>query len=185
VLATPGSPHLSRFIRDPEVCDRIRQTFVAIYPLDDSPAGLKARELALDPNQAKGYVLKPQREGGGNNIYRGAIPAFLRSLPESQWKGYILMELIETPPLSNAIVRNGEVWEGPVICEMGVYGACVWRQPGSSSQAGEDPVLYNEEAGYLLRTKPRDSEEGGVAAGFGSIDSCCLYDFKLIYCGDC
>jgi glutathione synthase len=152
----------------------VRQTFATILPLDDSPDGLRARELATDPVTAQGYVLKPQREGGGNNIYRGAIPTFLRSLPESHWKGYILMELIEPPALSNAIVRNGEVWEGPVIGELGVYGTCLWRQPSSPGEAEGDAVLRNEEAGYLLRTKPRDSDEGGVAAGFGCMDSCLL-----------
>ena len=39
-------------------------------------------------------------------------------------------------------------------------------------QAGE--VQYNEEAGYLLRTKGDKSEEGGVAAGFGCMDSVSL-----------
>ena len=31
--------------------------------------------------------------------------------------------------------------------------------------------LLNEEAGYLLRTKVGDSDEGGVAAGFAVLDS--------------
>ena len=41
---------------------------------------------------------------------------------------------------------------------------------------GEREVLENFEAGYLLRTKGAGSAEGGVAAGFGSVDSCCLVD---------
>lgn len=35
-------------------------------------------------------------------------------------------------------------------------------------------TLWNEEAGYLLRTKGDQSEEGGVAAGFGAMDSVML-----------
>jgi glutathione synthase len=35
-------------------------------------------------------------------------------------------------------------------------------------------VLRNEESGYLLRTKGDQSEEGGVAAGFGCMDSVTL-----------
>lgn len=54
-----------------------------------------------------------------------------------------------------------------MICELGVYGTCLW-------DAGTGTVLHNEEAGYLLRTKGDKSEEGGVAAGFGSMDSCAL-----------
>jgi glutathione synthase len=135
--------------------------------MDTSEAGLEARKKALDPEQAESYVLKPQREGGGNNIYRGAIPGFLHSIPESHWSSYILMELITPPPVSNIILRNGQLEQGGVICELGIYGTCLWDQ-----DTGE--VKHNEQAGYLLRTKGDKSEEGGVAAGFGCMDSCCL-----------
>ncbi|KAI9762623.1 MAG: hypothetical protein M4579_000241 [Chaenotheca gracillima] len=206
VLATPSSSHLSRFLslpacfRGPSDETRIRATFASIYPLDDtSEAGRHARELALNPTTAQGYVLKPQREGGGNNVYRGAIPEFLQSIPEAHWKGYVLMEIIEPPALENSIFRNGELATGGVIGELGVYGVCIWKDskrdesvsaststaeaPGTSgnerpeSAASTKPeILRNWEAGYLLRTKGSESEEGGVAAGFGSVDSCLLID---------
>ena len=168
VLATPSSPHISRFISNPETADRVRGTFAAIYPLDDSEAGKHAKALALDPETAKGYVLKPQREGGGNNVYRSAIPSFLKNLgPEAKWRGHILMEIIEPPLQWNMIVREGQLRQGEVIAELGVYGTCLWNGQG---------VQHNSGAGYLLRTKGSDSEEGGVAAGFGSIDSVLLVD---------
>jgi hypothetical protein len=50
---------------------------------------------------------------------------------------------------------------------------CLWRD-GDGENKGE--ILENWEAGYLLRTKGDQSEEGGVAAGFGAVDSCCLVD---------
>jgi glutathione synthase len=172
VLATPTSPVepsiLNRFIKNGTTkIDDLSKTFTNIYPLDDSPTGLEARKLAVDPERCKGYVLKPQREGGGNNIYRSAIPPFLKSIPESHWKSYILMEIITPPPVDNMILRNGVIEKGGVICELGIYGTCLWDQMSKE-------VLRNEEAGYLLRTKGDKSEEGGVAAGFGSMDSCRL-----------
>lgn len=171
VLATPrpsSEPSmLSKFIKDDtEQARELWKTFTNIYPMDTSEAGLEARKKALDPKTAQAYVLKPQREGGGNNIYRGAIPEFLKKTPESHWGSFILMELITPPPVENIILRNGQVEKGGVICELGVYGACLWNQAGE--------VQYNEEAGYLLRTKGDKSEEGGVAAGFGCMDSVSL-----------
>jgi glutathione synthase len=198
VLATPHSPHLARFLSDPSTASSILSTFAPIYPLDStSPAGKDARALATDPETAARYVLKPQREGGGNNIYRRNIPAFLASLPESHWPAYILMEMIEPPAQRNAILRFGATAEegspsssvqtGGVICELGIYGVCLWERPTTTTAAasandgrvGDDapppPILReNFEAGYLLRTKGDQSEEGGVAAGFGSVDSPCL-----------
>lgn len=172
VLATPTSASapsiLNRFIKtDISSIKGLEDTFTNIFPLDDTPAGLEARRLATDPEKCQGYVLKPQREGGGNNIYRSAIPPFLKSLPESHWKSFILMEIIIPPPVHNVILRNGALEQGGVICELGVYGTCLWDQVSKE-------VLHNAEAGYLLRTKGDKSEEGGVAAGFGSMDSCRL-----------
>lgn len=172
VLATPHSPHLSRFLPDTQQAEAVLQTFAPIYPLDKSEAGSEARKLATDDRTATRYVLKPQREGGGNNIYRKAIPEFLKDLPESHWPAYILMEMIEPPAQSNTIFRNGELQSGGVICELGIYGACVW----DTAADGSRHILDNFEAGYLLRTKGDQSEEGGVAAGFGSVDSPCLVD---------
>ena len=181
VLATPHSPHLSRFVKEPQVAASLLQTFAPIYPMDQSEAGLEARRLATDPETAKRYVLKPQREGGGNNIYRKAIPDFLKEMPETHWPAYILMEMIEPPALKNEIMRSGELQKGGVIGELGVYGVCLWRNASSGGrgdteeQAGAG-ILENHNAGYLLRTKGDQSEEGGVAAGFGAVDSCCLVD---------
>ncbi|KAH6610689.1 glutathione synthetase [Trichoderma cornu-damae] len=172
VLATPRPPSapsaLARFIDDgTPAAAELWKTFTNIYPMDKSAAGLEARKKALDPELCKAYVLKPQREGGGNNIYRGAIPTFIKALPESYWASYILMELIVPPPVSNIILRNGYLEEGGVICELGIYGACLWDQ-------GTGEMLHNEGAGYLLRTKGDQSEEGGVAAGYGCMDSVSL-----------
>ncbi|PNS15361.1 Glutathione synthetase [Sphaceloma murrayae] len=176
VLATPSSPHLSHFLPASRASE-VLKTFAPIYPLDTSPAGQHARSLALDPETAKNYVLKPQREGGGNNVYRTKIPDFLRGIPEAQWPAYILMEMINPPPLQNVILRNGEVQKGGVIGELGVYGVMLWRNKLEQGEhMGVQEVLVNKEAGYLLRTKGDTSEEGGVAAGFGAVDSVLLVD---------
>lgn len=179
ILATPDSPYLARFLPFAGIAARVKRTFAPMYPLDTSPAGLEARKLALDPETAIRFVLKPQREGGGNNIYRKAIPEFLKSISEDKWPAYVLMEMIEPPAQRNVIMRNGEVMEGGVICELGVFGTVLWRHGEAAEDdedAGRGPVLENDEAGYLLRTKGDTSEEGGVAAGFGAVDSCCLID---------
>lgn len=189
VLATPHSPHLKRFLPGERAASNVLKTFAPIYPMDRSEAGREARKLATNPETAKRYVLKPQREGGGNNVYRAAIPEFLQSIPEAQWPAWILMEMIEPPEQSNVIFRNGEMQKGGVICELGLYGACLWRQ---GEKDGEREVLENFDAGDLLRTKGDSSEEGGVgqfqvahftmanilqvAAGFGCVDSVALVD---------
>ncbi|KAJ3059659.1 hypothetical protein HK102_009885, partial [Quaeritorhiza haematococci] len=60
VLAEPGM--VERFLKDSNEVQLIRSCFTGLYPLDGTPEGLKAYEMAMkDP---EGYVMKPQREGG-------------------------------------------------------------------------------------------------------------------------
>lgn len=179
ILAMPSSPHLDRFLANTShrvKADRLRASFAMMYPLDASEQGRQALSIAKDSSKSLKYVLKPQREGGGNNIYGAKIPDHLASLgdDEQKYRSHILMELIEPPPLSNSIFRNGEVRSGGVIGELGIYGTCLWRTTDEGGTGSR--FLLNEEAGYLLRTKGRESEEGGVAAGFGAVDSVCLVD---------
>ncbi|KAF7597370.1 hypothetical protein BBP40_006311 [Aspergillus hancockii] len=170
VLAeTTGPDHLANFLAgtDSAIVERIRGTFAPQYDLSSIGRG---RDLALNVETAMNHVLKPQREGGGNNIYKESIPDFLRSIPESEWKRWILMELIKPPSEAKnvALRSDGEVLRGHVIGELGVYGTILWDQA-----AGK--ISHNEQGGWLMRTKGRDVNEGGVATGFSSLDSILLY----------
>lgn len=146
--------------------DLLLSTFVKLYPMDTSADGLVARKLAVE--EPHRFVLKPQREGGGNNVYKENIPNFLKSLPEEQWGAYILMELISPPKFDNKILRAGEIYNGPVVSELGVFGVVLWNSDTTE-------IISNEQAGWLLRSKLQSSDEGGVAAGFGCIDSVYLF----------
>ncbi|KNC80647.1 glutathione synthetase [Sphaeroforma arctica JP610] len=109
------------------------------------------------------YVLKPQREGGGNNYYADEMVGMLRSLPEMELQSYILMDRIKPPRQPNVIVRNAEPVSVDCVGEMGVFG--IWISNGL------DEVLRNTGPGYLLRSKPFDKDDGGVAAGVAVLDS--------------
>lgn len=173
---------LERFLphATPETLTTLRDSFAPQYSMSDGPDSEGVR-IALDPARAENHVLKPQREGGGNNIYRGKIPDFLKSIPEQDYKQYVLMELIQPPRAAKntALRSDGAVVSGDVISELGIFGTCLWRSRGSAGSGGggvEMETLLNEEGGYLMRTKARDSDEGGVAAGFSSLDSLVLFD---------
>lgn len=147
----------------------LRESWMEMWALDEGgDAGVyKARE------QHANLVLKPQREGGGNNVYKEAIPPFLDSLPAHEREAWIAMELIKTPQgLGNYLVRAGGGTEGAVkaevISELGIFG---WALFG-----GADGKVQEKEAGWLIRTKGKDSNEGGVAAGFSVLDSIVLVD---------
>jgi glutathione synthase len=168
--------HADRTPEFDQTYNSLKKTFVAMHAMHkDSELVPKLK----DPAFAHGFVLKPQREGGGNNIYREDITDFvLKSKPEDLVQ-YILMEMIEPPEQRNAILRNGKSEEGNVICELGVYGAALWDVTASGG-ADSVNVRYNTGGGYLLRTKGHKVSEGGVAAGFGALDSVCLVEDSAI-----
>lgn len=144
--------------------DALRETWTGLWPMDDSELGKEAARLAHE--QPERFVLKPQREGGGNNIYRKDIPGHLAKLAPGEKNGYILMELIEPPQgVHNWLVRGGEgiARYADIVSELGVYGVALF--------GGDDSSAVNTEVGTLLRTKGRESDEGGVAIGISSIDS--------------
>lgn len=145
-----------------QATQELLDTFVKIYPFDDSEEGKIAKKLAFESPEK--FVLKPQREGGGNNIYKENIPAFLNSIDESEWGAYILMEIINPPTYENKILRLGQVHQEHIILELGIFGTILFNE-----DTGE--VLSNENAGHLLRSKVSSSNEGGVAAGFGCLDN--------------
>lgn len=156
---------LSKFISDKATIKQLTSTFVNIYPLDDTTLGEEGKRLAFESPER--YVLKPQREGGGNNIYREDIPIFLNDLDKNEWNAYILMELIQPEPTTkNIIVRGTEVFKEPIVSELGIFG-CIFFD--------DEDIHFNEYCGWLLRSKFTSSNEGGVAAGFGCVDSIVLY----------
>jgi glutathione synthase len=77
------------------------------------------------------------------------------------------MELIHPEIHRNKILRNGEIFNEPIVSELGRFGTIVFNQ-----ETGE--VLKNRDSGWLLRSKFNSSNEGGVAAGFGCVDSVVL-----------
>ncbi|XP_073232302.1 glutathione synthetase-like [Porites lutea] len=159
VLAEPGV--LERFLPDKDSVQRVRRTFTGLYTLDLGTEGDRNMKYCLQA--VKKYVLKPQREGGGNNIYGEEIRRILLKTPESRSQ-FILMDRIQPKSNKNILVRQDTPVSEciDVIPELGIVGIIISRG---------DEILLNKEAGYLVRTKTMDQEDGGVFAGRAAFDS--------------
>ncbi|XP_064108450.1 glutathione synthetase-like isoform X1 [Macrobrachium nipponense] len=163
-LARPGM--LKRFLSDSEA-DHVRQLFTGLYTLDRDEEGDKAVKMALESPER--FVLKPQREGGGNNVYGKEIKDVLEKIKDSvEREAFILMDRIRPPIQQNYLIRpHMPVSLAEVVSELGIFGAVI----------GDDKdILLNEYAGHMLRTKLSSVNEGGVAAGLGALDSVFLFD---------
>lgn len=156
-LAKPNV--LERFLEDKDDIAKLRKCFAGLWSLDDADTVNNAIER---PGL---FVMKPQREGGGNNIYGDDIKeALLRLQKEGSEEeaAYILMQRIFPTISPTILLREGICLKDHAISELGIYSAYL---------RNKEKVLMNDQCGYLMRTKVSSSNEGGVAAGFAVLDS--------------
>ncbi|XP_058128316.1 glutathione synthetase-like isoform X2 [Anopheles ziemanni] len=160
---------LRRFVgADEAKIDAIRDVFTGLYSLDPDEGGAEA--VALAKANPERFVLKPQREGGGNNVYGADIPTALDAMTPDERSAWILMERIFPPLSTGYMIRPGGPTPPPLVqlvSELGIFGAVIGTK---------DKILYNKQVGHMLRTKLSTANEGGVAAGLGALDSPYLID---------
>jgi len=163
VLESPGM--LEKFVSTSSAA-RMRSVFVGMYGLGDgSNDALEAKHKAImSPGE---YVLKPQREGGGNNYYDSEMVEILSTASDEELQAYILMDIIKAPISPALFMRNGETHRTEATTELGIYGLVI---------STGDAIHESKTVGHLLRSKMASSKETGVAAGFGVLDSPVLYD---------
>ncbi|KAK7337821.1 hypothetical protein VNO77_18408 [Canavalia gladiata] len=156
-LVKPGV--LERFLEDKDDIAKLRKCFAGLWSLDDPNIVRKAIETP------ELFVMKPQREGGGNNIYGDHVRETLLKLQNSgsqEDAAYILMQRIFPTICAAVLMRNGCWQKDNAISELGIFGTYL---------RNKDSVIINRQSGYLMRTKISSSDEGGVAAGFAVLDS--------------
>jgi len=159
---------VERFLSDPGQVAAVRSIFTGLYSLDLNQAGDEAVRVAMEKPHR--FVLKPQREGGGNNVYGENIKPFLENIKDSpERNAYILMDRIHPPVTKNYMVRplEKEARFSDVISELGIFGYII---------GDGETILENEQVGHMLRTKLSHVDEGGVAAGLGALDSLYLVE---------
>ncbi|KAA8492513.1 Glutathione synthetase, chloroplastic [Porphyridium purpureum] len=165
---------LTRFADSPKDAQLMRDCFASQWSLSAKPEAATstraAIQLALDNPHA--FVLKPQREGGGNNLYEADLKKALLTMSADELASHILMSRIEPIAVDNTIVRNGKIVSGQVVGELGIFGTFL-----GDTQNGD--IFLNETAGYLLRSKLATVDDGGVAAGVAVLDSPQLVNMGL------
>lgn len=160
---------LERFAT-PETAARLARSCVAFSKLDEdftSPDGttLPGREHALrDPSV---WVLKPHREGGGNNFFGDNIVSKIKEMQPKEAAAYILMEKIQQNVFDSVRMVEGKAIPCRSVTELGFFGTAYY--PKADGQAD-----FNTAQGYLLRTKDESMDEGLVLGGFSFLDTISL-----------
>ena len=153
---------VEKYLPDGAIAKNIRSTFASMFTFDDEQT--RAAHLDLLRRESHGYVLKPQREGGGNNKYDDDLLHIIDKEQDSL-NNYIAMEKILPPKCTTCLIKpNGkQLLHVECINEIGIYGTML-------TNVDTNEEYINEVTGYLVRTKTTDTNEGGVATGYSVLD---------------
>lgn len=145
----------------------MKHLFKGIWSLEDYGKGTETDDMIkkaiINPQD---FVLKPQKEGGGNNFFDETLKSKLLNIEnEDELQSYLLMEKINPPMIPACHMRNGELQITESLSEMGIYSMIFTKNTASGNE-----LICNKTIGTLMRTKASHFNEGGVAAGYSVID---------------
>lgn len=157
---------LERFV-SPETARRILRSCVAFTKLDNEfvdaggRSGLGREHALASPSR---WVLKPHREGGGNNFFGEGIVEKLKTMKAQEAAAYILMERIEQNVFESVRLVEGKAIPCHCVTELGFFGTAFFPKADGEAE-------FNTAQGYLLRTKDEHVDEGLVLGGFSFLDA--------------
>jgi glutathione synthase len=151
---------LTRFVSESQAAELL-EVCAEMHSLD---ADSKDAEFALAEasEHPERFVLKPQREGGGHNVYGAEIVKLLAEMPPEERSGWVLMERLHPVPHDAVLLMDHQSQSLRCVSELGRYGVLL---------AKGNEVRLNKDAGYLVRTKGAEVDEGGVSAGYACLNS--------------
>lgn len=164
---------LKKYVNDEFIINDIIRFFVKIYYLQEiEPEKQKElfKEILSDLNK---YIIKPQKEGGGNNYYSQDIKKVISSEDcqvKDEMKSCIIMERINSVETQTIMLFENKPKIIDSISEFSAYGVIL----------SDDTTIYqNKSIGFLVRTKDKNSNEGGVIVGASAIDIPCLMEMVI------
>lgn len=123
------------------------------------------------------FVLKPQREGGGNNLYGPELSAALQqglAAGGDSLAAFILMQRIVPPPQRSVFVRGGAWGEDESLSELGIYGTFL--------RVGDEVgVRWRQKRGRVL-TPNLVSYHNGYRVASACLQHCALFDGSTHHC---
>ena len=147
-----------------ESAKEIQHLFKGIWTLEDmEKEDVKevVKKAIEDPHS---FVIKPQKEGGGNNFYDDDVKRLLLENDRDFLKQFLIMERIDAPEILAHMLRAGKHCGGCLtLQELGIYSSVFM-------DTHQVEPIENHTFGKLLRTKCKDCNEGGVNTGYSVVD---------------
>ena len=169
-----SKPHVIKHYCDNElIINDILRFFGGIYYIRDMNDEAKKELFSKIKSDPTKYILKPMREGGGNNIYGDKLTQLIPeegNEPGDLLKISVIVDKIDSAVHESIVLRNEKISVQNSISEFSIYGIVL---------SNENIFILNKSSSFLVRTKNKDEIEGGIMEGAGAVDLPCLVDVKL------
>lgn len=93
-----------------ESIDKLGNIFEGMWSLEHimNPEAKEVHEVVQKAIEKPGdYILKPQREGGGNNLYDDELKKVLTTWDKKDIAQFLIMEKIRAPKIKHYMLRAG------------------------------------------------------------------------------
>ena len=169
-----SKPNVIKHYCDNElIINDILRFFGGIYYIRDMNDEAKKELFSKIKSDPTKYILKPMREGGGNNIYGDKLTQLIPeegNEPGDLLKISVIVDKIDSAVHESIVLRNEKISVQNSISEFSIYGIVL---------SNENIFILNKSTSFLVRTKNKDEIEGGIMEGAGAVDLPCLVDVKL------
>ena len=169
-----SKPHVMKHYCDNElIINDILRFFGGIYYIKDMNDEAKKELFSKIKSDPTKYILKPMREGGGNNVYGDKLKELIPeegNEPGDLLKVSVIVDKIDSAVHESIVLRNEKISVQNSVSEFSIYGIVL---------SNENIFEINKSSSFLVRTKNKDEIEGGIMEGAGAVDLPCLVDVKL------
>ena len=169
-----SKPHVMKHYCDNElIINDILRFFGGIYYIRDMNDEAKKELFSKIKSDPTKYILKPMREGGGNNVYGDKLKELIPeegNEPGDLLKVSVIVDKIDSAVHESIVLRNEKISFQNSVSEFSIYGIVL---------SNENIFKINKSSSFLVRTKNKDEIEGGIMEGAGAVDLPCLVDVKL------
>lgn len=138
-----------------------------------NPESLSERELKEIKENPQNWVLKSQLEGSGAVQFDDEMIELL-NVKEGLGE-YVLMKKVFPLPTDSIVSHEGKAAERESIGELGIYGGFL--------AVGQE-VRINKVLGHLMRSKGKETKQGGVFMGHAVVDAPYVVDEKEYFLSD-
>lgn len=143
-----------------EITDNLMSNFAQIIDYNELNETQQNDILEKLEKQSDNYLIKPMKEGGGNNYNYDEVRKIAERKDLDILHKSIIMERIFPPVSINYVLKGNTVVQENVITEVGIYSYIL-----SDCRGSKITEIANHTFGALFRTKFQFESEGGISYG--------------------